>query len=73
MYVGMAGLLLAHAVWRRSWVALLPLGGFVLLIDRLQVEAEESALLERFGDEYESYRASVPRWIGLRSLDVARS
>ena len=73
MYVGMAGLLLAHATWRGSWAALLPLGGFVLLIDRLQIEAEESALLQRFGAEYESYRASVPRWIGVRSLDVARS
>ena len=73
MYVGMAGLLLAHAVWRRSWVALLPLGGFVLLVDRLQVAAEEPALLERFGAEYDSYRASTPRWVGLRSVRVART
>ena len=73
MYVGMAGLLLAQAVWRRSWVALLPLGGFVLLVDRLQVAAEEPALLETFGDEYETYRASTPRWIGLRSVHLART
>ena len=73
MYVGMAGMLLAHAVWRGSWAALLPLGGFVLLVDRLQVEAEQSALLDRFGGEYEAYRASTPRWIGPRSLGATRS
>ena len=68
MYVGMAGLLVAHAVWRGSWAALLPVAGFVAVIDRLQVGAEEPALVESFGDEYESYRASVPRWVGRRSL-----
>ena len=69
MYVGLAGLLLAHAVWRGSWVALLPVAGFVVLIDRLQVQAEEAALLEKFGAEYDAYRATSPRWIGRRSLD----
>src|SRR3954451_19984402 len=53
MYVGMAGLLVANAIWRRSWAALAPLAGFVVLIDRLQIEAEESALLEKFGAGYE--------------------
>ena len=73
MYVGMAGVLAAHAIWRGSWAALLPVAGFVAVIDRLQITAEEPALVTRFGDEYESYRASTPRWIGLRSLDVART
>ena len=72
MYVGMAGLLTAHAIWRGSWVALLPVAGFVVLIDRLQIEAEESALLAKFGTEFESYRAASPRWVGLRSLDSAK-
>lgn len=69
MYVGMAGLLMAHAVWRGSWIALLPLAGFVVFIDRVQVQAEEKALLEKFGTEYDAYRATSPRWIGRRSLD----
>ena len=73
MYVGMAGVLVAHAVWRGSWAALLPVAGFVAVVDRLQVAAEEPALLGRFGAEYESYRASTPRWVGVRSLHVART
>ena len=32
MYVGMAGLLVANAVWRGSWAALVPVGGFVLFL-----------------------------------------
>ncbi len=72
MYVGLAGLLVAHAIWRGSWAALAPVAGFVVLIDRLQVEAEESALLEKFGADYEAYRAASPRWLGLRSLAFAK-
>ena len=64
MYVGMAGMLVAHAVWRGSWPALLPVAVFVGVIDRLQVEAEEAALLGLFGGEYDAYRAAVPRWLG---------
>jgi len=73
MYVGMAGLLVANAIWRGSWAALAPVAGFVVLIDRLQIEAEESALLEKFGAEYETYRAASPRWLDRRSLDFAKS
>lgn len=68
MYVGMAGLLLAHAVWRGSWTALLPLVGFVVFIDRGQIHSEEAALLERFGAAYEAYQATTPRWIDRRSF-----
>lgn len=72
MYVGLAGLLTANAIRRGSWAALVPVAGFVVLIDRFQIAAEESALLERFGTEYESYRAASPRWIGPHSLDFAK-
>ena len=68
MYLGMAGLLLAHAVWRGSWTGLLPLVGFVVFIDRAQIQAEETALLEKFGAAYEAYQATTPRWIDRRSL-----
>jgi protein-S-isoprenylcysteine O-methyltransferase Ste14 len=68
MYVGLTGLLVANAIWRGSWVALAPAAGFVLLIDRVQIKAEESSLLERFGAEYEAYRAASPRWLDRRSL-----
>ena len=71
MYVGMAGLLVANAIWRGSWSALAPVAGFVLFIDRLQIEAEETALLERYGAEYEAYRAASPRWLGRGSLPTS--
>jgi protein-S-isoprenylcysteine O-methyltransferase Ste14 len=53
MYVGMAGLLAANAMRRGSWVALLPLAGFAMAVDRLQIATEESALKAKFGAEYE--------------------
>jgi protein-S-isoprenylcysteine O-methyltransferase Ste14 len=74
MYVGLVGMLVANAVRRGSWRAVLPLAAFTVLMDRLQIAAEETALLARFGDDYESYCAAVPRWLGLRSLaSVSRS
>lgn len=66
MYVGLAGLLVAHAVMRRSWLALLPVAGFVAVIDRLQIRDEEVALRQRFGPAYDEYVARVPRWLGPR-------
>ena len=68
MYVGLAGLLVANAVRLGSWKALLPVAAFTVVIDRLQIPAEESALLANFGAEYEAYRATVPRWLGRGSV-----
>jgi protein-S-isoprenylcysteine O-methyltransferase Ste14 len=68
MYVGMAGVLVAHAVRRRSWQALLPAALFVAVIDRFQVAAEESALRTSFGAEYDAYCDAVPRWLDRRSV-----
>lgn len=70
MYVGLAGLLVAHAVWRGSWPALLPVAGFVGYIDLLQIRREERALSEKFGAEYASYRAATPRWLGPASVSA---
>lgn len=67
MYLGMAAALLAHAVARRSWAALVPAAGFVALLSAGQIAAEERALSERFGEEYTRYRAAVPRWVDARS------
>jgi protein-S-isoprenylcysteine O-methyltransferase Ste14 len=71
MYVGLAGVLVAHAIWRGSWAALAPVVGFVVLMDRQQIAAEEAALLTRFGAEYDAYRSVTPRWLGRRSLPIA--
>ena len=64
MYVGMAGLLVANAIRRGSFVALAPVAGFVVVIDRFQIPAEEVALRKNFGSEYIAYCAAAPRWLG---------
>lgn len=64
MYVGMTGLLVAHALIRRSWLALLPAGAFARVIDQAQIPAEEAVLQQRFGTSFERYRRNVPRWLG---------
>lgn len=64
MYLGMAGLLAAHATWRGSWQAWLPVAAFAASIDKFQVPREERALQEKFGSAYNYYRSSVPRWLG---------
>ena len=68
MYVGMAGLLLAHATYRGSWSAVTPAAAFVAVIDVYQVRFEEAALRERFGELYDAYSATVPRWLDARSV-----
>ena len=72
MYVGLTGLLLANAIRRGSWVALLPAAAFAAVIDRWQIAAEETALLAKFGADYEAYCARVPRWLG-RTSSASRS
>lgn len=64
MYVGMAGILAAHAVMRRSLASSIPAALFVVAIDRLQIPAEEAVLRDRFGDDYETYASSTARWLG---------
>lgn len=68
MYVGLAGLLVSHAILRRSTIAVLPVGAFVLVINRMQIPGEEAALGAKFGADYSRYRRSVPRWLGRSSL-----
>ena len=43
---------------------LVPLAGFVVWMDRLQIPPEELALEATFGDEYRRYARHVPRWLG---------
>jgi protein-S-isoprenylcysteine O-methyltransferase Ste14 len=68
MYLGLTGLLVANAIRMGSWAALIPVAGFVLVVDRLQITAEESALRAKFGEEYEAYCRAVPRWLGRGSV-----
>ena len=63
LYLGLTGLLVAHALWLGSKRALLPAGVFLVVIDRYQVPAEEAALAEKFGKTYRAYTEAVPRWL----------
>lgn len=63
MYLGLACLLLAWAVWLS---ALWPFAGivcFVLYITRFQIRPEERVLLATFGEAYADYMARVRRWL----------
>ncbi len=63
MYLGMALLLLAWAVYLS---ALLPFAGlliYLLYITQFQIKPEEHVLQGIFGEEYTSYAAGVRRWL----------
>ncbi|MFS8535652.1 MAG: isoprenylcysteine carboxylmethyltransferase family protein [Limnochordales bacterium] len=63
MYLGMAVILAAWAVWLDNLAALLGVPAFVAYISRFQILPEERALAARFGAAYEAYRRSVRRWL----------
>ena len=63
MYLGFALALLAVAVYLAHPVAPAVLIGFVVYINRFQVEPEERALKAIFGDTFAEYAARVRRWI----------
>ena len=63
MYLGMALAHLALAVGLQSTGILVSLLPAVLIIDLLVVRREEAYLLDRFGDTYAEYKASVRRWL----------
>lgn len=63
MYVGVALVLLAWAVFLSSfWTLLGPLA-FTLYMTRFQIIPEERALTGIFGAAYSAYQAKVRRWL----------
>lgn len=63
MYVALALILCALAVFlARPWLMVGPLV-FVGWISRFQIMPEERVLAQKFGAEYEAYRARVRRWV----------
>lgn len=64
MYVGFGIAQLAFGIGQRNlWIILfVVLSGFLVL--RLAILPEERYLEEKFGDDYRTYKAEVPRWLG---------
>jgi protein-S-isoprenylcysteine O-methyltransferase Ste14 len=65
IYLADALILAAYAAWLGRPVALLGVPALAAVLHP-QIRAEERALEGRFGSEYESYFARVPRWLGPR-------
>lgn len=68
MYIGVLGVLLGEAALFRA-VVLLKYAGFCFAAVYLFIIFyEEPTLRRQFGESYEQYRRSVPRWIPKRSV-----
>lgn len=63
MYLGMALVLLAWAIWLGSLIAFAGPLIFVVWITRFQILPEERAVAAKFGAEFAAYRAVTRRWI----------
>lgn len=63
MYLGLALVLFAWAVYLSSVWTLVGPCVFVLYIDRFQIIPEERTLSAIFGAEYDAYRLRVRRWL----------
>lgn len=63
IYVADAMLVIAAAVyWATMW-GVVWLAGFVLYMNRYQIQTEEKALQDVFGADYANYKNTVRRWI----------
>jgi protein-S-isoprenylcysteine O-methyltransferase Ste14 len=63
MYLGLALVLAAWAVYLANLVALLVLPAFIAYMTRFQIKPEERALLDKFGAEFALYMSRVRRWL----------
>ncbi|MBC52417.1 MAG: protein-S-isoprenylcysteine methyltransferase [Gammaproteobacteria bacterium] len=63
MYLGMALVLTAIALYLADLSAFLGVALFVRYIGRYQIGPEEDRLLEKFGDSFAAYQNRVRRWL----------
>lgn len=63
MYLGLLVMLIGWALYLGSLSPLLILPLFVWLLNKQQIEPEETILLDKFGQEYRDYQQRVRRWI----------
>ena len=63
MYVAMAILTIAVALWLNSWWIVLLLVPALVAVVRFVIRREEEYLVRRFGAEYQAYMRRVRRWL----------
>ncbi|MDR4480684.1 MAG: isoprenylcysteine carboxylmethyltransferase family protein [Nitrospira sp.] len=63
MYLGFLLLLVGWGIFLSNALAFLVLPGFVMYMNRFQIEPEERALTRLFGQAFVIYRSQVRRWI----------
>ena len=64
MYLGLVLQLLGCALWFGTASSFLIPPLFVMILTAWQIQPEESALREKFGDAYLRYQSQTPRWLG---------
>jgi len=63
MYLGLLLLLTGWSLWQGNPISLLVILIFITSITLTQIKPEESALEEKFGQDYRDYKNQVRRWI----------
>jgi protein-S-isoprenylcysteine O-methyltransferase Ste14 len=63
MYVGMAALTIAVALFLDTWWPILLLVPVLLAINQFVIKSEERYLTRRFGEDYTRYTGRVRRWL----------
>jgi protein-S-isoprenylcysteine O-methyltransferase Ste14 len=63
MYLGLLLILVGWAWYLSNALAFLLLPGFILYMNRFQIEPEERALASLFGEAFMAYKARVRRWL----------
>lgn len=63
MYVGFLLALIGWAIILSHTLPFLFLPAFAAYMNRFQISPEERALSAKFGDEYETYKQAVRRWL----------
>jgi protein-S-isoprenylcysteine O-methyltransferase Ste14 len=63
MYLGFVLTLAGIALLFRSLTPFLVIPVFVVLIQRMFIQAEEQMLTARFGERYAAYSRNTPRWL----------